>query len=60
MKITSVSFSFNISKKTKIWVFCPTEKVLTAKIDFHENEWVYCSKPHIECYNSAFGGKHEG
>jgi len=31
-------------QNNKNWVFDPNQKVLLAKMDLHENEWVYCSK----------------
>ena len=48
--ITFLSFSFDWSNKQKQGAFCPSENVLVAKIDLHENEWVYCSKLHIYIY----------
>ena len=48
--MTFVPFSFSIPKNKKQGSLCPSEKVLVAKIDLHENEWVYCNKPHIYIY----------
>jgi len=41
LKITVLPFSFNFLKKQKRGHLCPSEKVLLAKIDLRENEWVY-------------------
>jgi len=48
--MTFVPFSFSFPKNKKQGSLCPSEKVLVVKIDLHENEWVYCNKPHIYIY----------
>jgi len=52
LTITVLPFSFNFLKKQKCGHLCPSEKVLVAKIDLHENEWVYCSKPLLVLANT--------